>query len=100
MGIPAELRATRKPHRPGVAPGAWHRFGHPVCTDSGTLFASIDLASHPVPGTDSGTLFASIDLASHPVPGTDSGTLWELLYDNLHCRVTVSSCLQAQRTLP
>ena len=69
-------------------------------TDSGILFASIDLASHPVPGTDSGTLFASIDQASHPVPGTDSGTLWELLYDNLHCRVTVSSCRQAQRTLP
>jgi hypothetical protein len=74
---------------------------HPVPgTDSGTLFASIDLASHPVPGTDSGTLFASIDLASHLVPGTDSGTLSELLYDNLHCRVSVSSCRQAQRTLP
>ena len=93
---------------------------HPVPgTDSGTLFASTDLASHPVPGTDSGTLFASIawrrtrglapiwvacllasDLASHLVPGTGLGTLWELLYDNLHCRVTVSSCRQAQRTLP
>jgi hypothetical protein len=58
------------------------------------------LASHPVPGTDLGTLFASIDLASHPVPGTDLGTLSELLYDNLHCRVSVSSCRQAQRTLP
>ena len=85
----------------------------------GTLFASIDLASHPVPGTDSGSLFASIawrrtrclapiwapcllasDLALHLVPGTGLGTLWELLYDNLHCRVTVSSCRQAQRTLP
>ena len=32
-------------------------------------------ASHRVPGTDSGSLFASIDLALHPVPGTDSGTL-------------------------
>ena len=58
------------------------------------------LALHLVPGTDLGTLFASIDLASHPVPGTGLGTLWELLYDNLHCRVTVSSCRQAQRTLP
>ena len=58
------------------------------------------LASHLAPGTDSGSLFASIDLALHLVPGTDSGTLWQLLYDNLHCRVTVSSCRQAQRTLP
>jgi hypothetical protein len=69
-------------------------------TDLGTLFASIDLALHLVPGTGLGLLFASIDLASHPVPGTDLGTLSELLYDNLHCRVSVSSCRQAQRTLP
>jgi len=39
-------------------------------------------------------------LALHLVPGTDWGTLSELLYDNLHCRVSVSSCRQAQRTLP
>ena len=31
------------------------------------------LALHPVPGTGLGLLFASIDLASHLVPGTDSG---------------------------
>ncbi len=45
-------------------------------TDLGTLFASIDLASHLVPGTDLGTLFASIDLASHLVPGTGLGLLF------------------------
>jgi len=53
-------------------------------TDSGTLFASIDLASHLVPGTDSGTLFASIDLALHPVPGTGLGTLFASIDLALH----------------
>jgi hypothetical protein len=49
--------------RPGVAPGAWHQ--------SGRLFASIDLASHLVPGTDLSASLLASDLASHRVPGTD-----------------------------
>jgi len=43
--------------------GAWHRFG--------CLFASIDLASHLVPGTDLSASLLASDLASHLVPGTD-----------------------------
>jgi hypothetical protein len=43
--------------RPGSVPGAWHRLVR--------LFASIDLASHLVPGTDLAACFP------HLVPGTD-----------------------------
>ena len=61
-----QLRFTRIQRQLGQALAL-----HPVPrTDSGSLFASIDLASHLVPGTGLGTLFASIDLASHLVPGT------------------------------